>query len=214
MAENLISRNVVLAVVGSGAKTEIVDAFVNAVNKYGTRFGLINPESVAMFLAQCAHESGGFKWMGESGWLKNPDAANKSKAYYPYYGRGFIQVTWKDAYTKFSQWYYGDNRAVTNPKLLENPTIGAIASLWWWGVYKPNDGFKDLHTAAQKGDITRVTKIVNGGTKGLAERKKYFNTAIAVFKKKIWNVLWAGASASVSLPLHGFLSRIYLYYKK
>ena len=48
---------------------------------------------------------------------------------YKYRGRGFVQLTGKDNYKKYSQMIFGDDRLVDNPDLLEDPSIAAKVSV-------------------------------------------------------------------------------------
>ncbi len=64
-------------------------------------------EEIQYIIATVWHETGGtFRPVREAGWLRNYDKylrTNKNtKRYYPYYGRGFSQITWKANYQKFS----------------------------------------------------------------------------------------------------------------
>ncbi len=56
---------------------------------------------------------------------------------------------------------------------------GALASaLWFWNT-------KNLNAVADTSDVTRLTKIINGGNIGLADRKQRFDKAMAVLTGKI-----------------------------
>lgn len=84
----------------------------------------------------------------------------KAKKYWPYFGRGFIQITWRDNYK-----LYGDALGVdlvSEPNLALNP--GTAASIL--AKY-----FRDHHiqVPAELGNWTRVRELVNGGHNGLAE---------------------------------------------
>jgi putative chitinase len=202
-----IDKDTIQAIV-PGAKTEYVQALVNAVVKDGVKYGIDTAQSLAMFIAQTAHETGGYVYMMESGWLKNPDAWSKANTkYYPYQGRGFIQLTHDYNYKDFSIHYFGDNRLLSNPRLMNNnPILGAYAALWFW-KYGNGGGVAQL---AREGKVLEVTKKINGGTKGLTERKIFFNKAIAVMKKKIYQVKWKGQSNYSLITLWNYLTHITL----
>lgn len=59
----------------------------------------------AMFLATVTEETGGFKYFEEGGYLSTTEkieAFQKKLRYYPWYGRGLIQLTWQENYQKAS----------------------------------------------------------------------------------------------------------------
>lgn len=77
-----------------------------------------------------------------------------------YIGRGLLQVTGKDNYRAVGQAIGVD--LVHTPELLAQPDIALRASIAWWEARIPDPAM---------GDVKRVTKIVNGGTHGLADRQ-------------------------------------------
>ncbi|AHI60312.1 tail fiber protein [Erwinia phage Ea35-70] len=84
-----------------------------------------------------------------------------------YRGRGFMQLTGKANYAAASKGLGID--LVSDPdKLSTDPTMAAKSALWYW---KSRNGIEE---AAKKGDLNTVTKLVNGGTHGLAERGQLF----------------------------------------
>lgn len=163
--------------------------------------GINDPEELAALMATTAHESGNFKQTQENLnysaatlmklWPKRfptrdkaaavanggPEAVgnevyggrmgnNSSGDGYKYRGRGFIQLTGKANYQAFAKATGID--AVSNPDLLNNPDMAAKSALYFWSSRK---GLRD---AGQKGDINTVTKMVNGGSNGLADRQKKY----------------------------------------
>lgn len=90
-----------------------------------------------------------------------------------YRGRGFIQVTGKANYASLSKATKIDY--INNPDLLLNEADSMISALWYWDKH-------NLNILADKDDLKRITKIINGGYNGLRERrllledyKKIFN---------------------------------------
>lgn len=81
---------------------------------------------------------------------------------YRYCGRGYIQITGKDNYKRLSEDTHLD--FLTHPELLEQPEYAALSAGWFWNK-------NNLNVYADKDDIITVTKRINGGTNGLAERK-------------------------------------------
>ena len=129
----------------------------------------IKGKELAAFLAQCSHESGGFRYLSE---IWGPTAAqntydgrmgnNKSGDGYRYRGRGYIQLTGKNNYTQAGRALGLD--LVKNPDQASTPEIGAKTSVWFWKTnVQPRISNWD--------DVTAITKIVNGGYNGLDDRK-------------------------------------------
>jgi putative chitinase len=135
-----------------------------------------NPKRIAMFGAQTRHESANFATTVEFG-------QGAGKAYYPYYGRGWIQLTWQSNYQKFGQWavqqgYIDDpNAFVNNPDLLADIKWAGIVSAFYWVT--PHAGHNLINDDSDRGDVKAVTYTINGGYNGLDERQQYYNEAIA-----------------------------------
>ena len=122
----------------------------------------IPKDKQALILGQFKKESGNFAFLSELGgkdYFKKYDIAhNPSKAKelgntepgdgYKYKGRGFVQLTGKANYAKYSQMVFGDDRLVTNPELLERPDIASKVSLAY-----VEDRAKGFETAD---DLTRA----------------------------------------------------------
>ena len=150
-------------------------AALSALDKYGDKVGLTK-QGKLLILAQFAHESGGFKFIKEIGNGKGRKYGLPSGPYGKiYYGRGPIQITWEENYKKITQTYFpkmGINTDIhKNPELCElNLEIGCAASLAWFMM--PGNGQRAIK-CANSGDIVGLTKAINGGTNGLAERQKY-----------------------------------------
>lgn len=167
------------------------------------------PQRVAAFLAQCAHESGGFKALKENlnykaeslckvfgKYFPNMDIANQyahnqeaiaNRVYgnrmgngpeesgdgFRYCGRGLIQLTGKQNYTKFAESI--DTPVEDIPEFL-GTFEGAIQSAcWFWET-------NNLNQYADSGDILTMTKKINGGTLGLADRQQHYTHAIHVLQ--------------------------------
>lgn len=151
-----------------GATATIAEdlAFVLAstVSDYGL---LDNSLRLQHFLAQLGHESDGYKAMEEyaSGRayegradLGNTQAGDGVR----YKGRGPIQITGRSNYRT-----YGKRIGINiekYPELASNPCIGMRLALEYWKA-------KGLNALADADDILGITKKINGGTNGLADRK-------------------------------------------
>jgi len=87
-----------------------------------------------------------------------------------YRGRGIIQTTGRESYAKFGAQCGVDFEG--NPDLVVSGEHALKPALAEWTS-------KSLNDAADRNDITAITKGINGGTIGLAERTAWF--------VKIWN---------------------------
>lgn len=138
----------------------------------------------AAFVAQLAHESGEFRWMEE---IWGPTAAQRR--YEPpsdlaarlgntqpgdgkrFKGRGPIQITGRYNYTKYGRLLQRD--LVTEPAAAAAPDVAfATAGLFW-----STNGLNELADAQQ---FVAITRRINGGTNGLADRQKYYERAKSV----------------------------------
>lgn len=162
--------------------------------------GIVAKEEVAMFLSQLWHESGGFKRLSEnlnysadtlmriSGSAKKAGRAAVEAAVaqgpaaigelmyggrmgnaqpgdgFKYRGRGLIQLTGKDNYAAASKELGVD--LVNNPDMASDPLVALKIALWYWK--------KRVGSVGASGDVTAVTKRINGGTIGLADRANVY----------------------------------------
>lgn len=92
-----------------------------------------------------------------------------------YFGRGYIQITWKNNYR-----YYGNIIGVdlvSNPELALDPTISAnIAALFWLN--------RDIQTQADREDWTAVRASVQGGSNGLNRLISISTNLLAIARAK------------------------------
>lgn len=87
-------------------------------------------------------------------------------------GRGLKQLTGRDNYSRCGN-AIGEN-LLTFPDRLLAPVNAALSAAWFWST----NGLNDL---ADRGDVPAMTKKINGGTKGLAERTALWNQGLEVF---------------------------------
>jgi len=93
-----------------------------------------------------------------------------------YRGRGILQITGKDNYTRCSRELFEDLRLVENPDLLLEPEYAVLSACWFW--YK-----NGLNYCCDEGDVMKMTKKINGGTIGLEDRIKHWNHALDVMQR-------------------------------
>ena len=185
-----------------------LDGWYDALSNVLPEYEIDSPQRVAAFIAQCTHESGGFKRLKENLNYKWESLRKVFPKYFPtdelaqeyahkqeqianrvyggrmgngdessgdgfrYCGRGLIQLTGRNNYTKFAE---SIGMAVEEvPSLLETFEGAVKSACWFW---KTNN----LNQYADAGDILTMTKRINGGTIGLEDRIKHYNHALEVF---------------------------------
>jgi putative chitinase len=147
--------------------------FLDGINAAMDEFGIDTPARQASFIAQVGHESGQLQYVRElasgSAYEGRKDLGNT----WPgdgvrYKGRGLIQITGRANYAACGAALGLD--LVDHPELLEDPTNACRSAAWFWSTH-------GLNELADAGDQVRVTKRVNGGTNGLADRLALFEVA-------------------------------------
>lgn len=147
--------------------------------------GCTTVDRIAMWCAQIGHESGGLKWMEEladgSQYEGRQDLGNTQPGDgRKFKGRGPIQVTGRSNYTRLSQWCYEQQLVPTptffvdQPDQLASDRYGFLGVTWYWTTQRP------LNEAADIGDVVWATKLVNGGTNGLDDRRRRYNSAMGM----------------------------------
>jgi putative chitinase len=106
-------------------------------------------------------------------------------------GRGLKQLTGRENYTNF-----GKSVGMTAEEAAEYVATekGAIESAcWFWNA-------KKLNAIADSGDIVKMTKVINGGDIGLADRQKRWEGALAILGGKVSVSAAAPAAKSPAAP--------------
>lgn len=173
--------------------------------------GIASDKEIAEFCAQCAHESGGFRRLIENlnysaeglarTWppryanddkspnelahriARNPEQiANHTYANrlgngspesgdgWKYRGRGIIQLTGKSNYAAANK-ALGIN-CLQNPDMLTSMEWAAMAAVWFWVKNK----------CGKASTFEAQTKIINGGTNGMADRKARLDRALSAIQ--------------------------------
>lgn len=103
--------------------------------------------------------------------MKNGDEASGDG--FKFRGRGLIQLTGRDNYTRFAEAL--DMDIDSTIAYLETPN-GAVASAgWFWDNNK-------LNAICDRNDFVLLTKRINGGTIGLEDRKHHYEIAMRFLK--------------------------------
>lgn len=159
--------------------------FVPLLNAAMDEFEINNRARQTAFMAQTMHETASLTFLRElaSGVAYDTGSLAKRLGNTPeadgdgqkYRGRGLIQITGHDNYLRCSIALYGDARLLKNPEILEQPQDACRSAGWFWFTH-------GLNALADAGNFLRITKVINGGTNGLAEREAFYNKAKGVFK--------------------------------
>lgn len=89
-----------------------------------------------------------------------------------YRGRGLKQLTGLSNYRACSDALMED--FVNQPDRLLMPVNAALSAGWFWSR-------NGLNAVADRGDVVKMTRIINGGENGLKERTALYDGAVAVF---------------------------------
>lgn len=155
-----------------------VDRYLHYINKYLDVFEINTPLRASHFIAQCCHETAGFKFMKEQGkvnYFLNYDKGSLAKMLgntqkgdgWKYRGRGFLMLTGRANYQSYQDSEYCKGDIMSNPELLEGQNGSVKSAMWWWFTH-------GLNELADKDDIVKITKKVNGGLNGIDDRKNWF----------------------------------------
>ena len=178
--------------------------------KAAMAFYKLTPIRAAHFFAQTAHETGEYKLFSENlnysaaglqgtfgkyfpgtieeSYARNPEKiANRvyssrmgngdeaSGEGWKFRGRGYIQLTGKSNYSKFDS--FVDDNIISNPDLVASKYPLASAAFF----FNSNNLWSICDLGSDEATVSKVTKRVNGGTIGLADRIKHF--------KEYWSYL-------------------------
>jgi predicted chitinase len=127
------------------------------------------PRRQAAFLAQVAHESGELRYFEElasgAAYEGRKDLGNTRPGDgRRYKGRGPIQITGRANYRKLNLPLEED------PPLAARPDVGFRTAGWFWNS-------RDLNKFADAGDFREITRRINGGYNGMADRERYYARA-------------------------------------
>ncbi len=147
------------------------------LNRAMAEAGINTPKRKAAFLAQLAHESGQLRYFEEiasgAAYEGRKDLGNTQPGDgVRFKGRGPIQLTGRANYTAASKDLGID--LVNNPKRAADPDVGFRVAAWFWST-------RGLNALADAGNFDGITKRINGGYNGKADRDRYHAVARDVF---------------------------------
>ena len=147
--------------------------FLAPLNAAMAQFGIDTPLRQASFLAEVAHESGQLLWLRElasgAAYEGRSDLGNVVAGDgVRFKGRGLLQITGRANYAACGVALGLDLLAA--PQLLEQPGAACRSAGWFWQS-------RGLNRLADAGDQERITRRINGGINGLAERLALYQVA-------------------------------------
>lgn len=154
--------------------------FLPYLNATMTEFGINSKARKAAFLAQVGHESGQLIYVQElasgAAYEGRLDLGNVVEGDgIRFKGRGLIQITGRTNYVAVGMAL--DIDCIITPALLEYPENAARSAGWFWNEHK-------LNQYADSGDFTTLTKRINGGTNGLADRQALWERAKSILPEQ------------------------------
>jgi putative chitinase len=194
-----------------GCRPEIARAIIGPMQETFTLYDITTGARIAAFLAQAGHESAGFTRTKESlnysadGLIKTwPSRFTRAQAElvarkpehianivygkrlgnknpgdgFRYLGRGWIMVTGLANYESITELLTQKLTTVPDftmhPELLESPRWAALSAGAYWDDHELND-------LADSGEFEKMTRKINGGLIGYADRKARYAKALRVF---------------------------------
>jgi putative chitinase len=150
---------------------------IDEMNACLERYDITTPQRIRHFLSQTAHESGGGRYKKElasgEAYEFRDDLGNDEVGDGPKYkGAGYIQLTGKYNYLRLSE-YLGDPRVMEGVDYVAQNLPFTSAGYWW----DDNEMNELIDNGA---DVVAVTRRVNGGTNGLADRQHYYDICLRV----------------------------------
>ena len=144
----------------SQAEVDAIDIFISKVNATFSSFTI--PQWAYIFATTFHETNATFMPVREAYWLSE-DWRKKNLRYYPYYGRGFVQITWKENYTTYGK--------LLNIDLVKNPDLAMSADV---AFYILTNGFANgrftgrkisEYISANKKDYAGARRCINGTDK-------------------------------------------------
>ena len=140
------------------------------------KYHINTPLRIAHFLAQVGHESLSLKYTRElasgEAYENRADLGNTEPGDgVRFRGRGLIQLTGRDNYARYGAYAGLDLLKKGNEELIAStPKYALDVSLWFWDSRK-------LNSHADADNLRAITRRVNGGYNGLADRQDYLDRA-------------------------------------
>ena len=167
-----------MAEVTPNLERKISEKLIQGFYSYFPEYEINTTQRIASFIAQAAHETGGFKWFYELGGKSyfnkyEPETSIGKKLGnlhigdgYRFRGRGIFHLTGRYNYQRYSELLGLD--MVQNPDEAADPITACKIACEYWKQTK-------LNPLADDGNLREITKRINGGYNGWNNRLKYYN---------------------------------------
>ena len=159
---------------------QVAGVFVSVLNTAMGKYGIVTRLRIAAFIAQIGHESGQLVYVREI-WGPTPAQAKYEGRKdlgntvpgdgFKYRGRGLIQITGRANYAECGEALGLD--LINHPELLEKPQHACMSAAWFWAS-------RGLSTLADAGKFDTITRRINGGQNGAADRQALYAKALKV----------------------------------
>jgi predicted chitinase len=132
------------------------------------------------FIAQIGHESGELRFREEiasgAAYEGRRDLGNTQPGDgRRFKGRGLIQLTGRANYTEYAQGIGRKDEILRSPEIIAiDPVLCVDVAGWFWEKRK-------LNVLADRDDLIKITRRINGGTNGLDDRRRLLVRAKALF---------------------------------
>jgi len=159
---------------------EKVELFLPFLNETMEKYDISTPQRIRMFLAQIGHESGQLRYTTElasgEAYEGKRNLGNTQKGDgVKYKGRGLIQITGRNNFVLCG--FDLDLPLLEHPELLSEPRNATLSAGWFWNE-------NDLNRICDMNLFETLTRRINGGLNGYADRYKLYQRALEVIKEK------------------------------
>jgi predicted chitinase len=168
-----------LALVFLRADDGVIDELAPGILQAMAKRAIDTPLRQAHFLAQIGHESMELRFREEiasgQAYEGRTDLGNTRPGDGPRFkGRGLIQLTGRANYTEYGENIGRRDEILANPEIVAtDPELCVDVAGWYWETRK-------INALADRDDLVAVTKRINGGTRGLEDRRRLLLRAKAM----------------------------------
>ena len=160
-------------------QAKIIQALGGVITITLARFEINNDLRCAHFLAQICHESDGFsttvEYASGQAYEGRTDLGNANPGDGARYkGRGLIQLTGRANYAQYGKLL--GLKLIDNPELAADPATSLLIACKFWNL-------NVLNLSADRDDLEKITRRINGGLNGLADRRACLARAKAAFAR-------------------------------
>lgn len=193
----IITADILKAIAPGSKKTnyKLLPDLAHWMNEWFPHFEIDSIGELRHILSQWAHESDSFNTLEEyasgKAYEGRIDLGNiKIGDGERYKGRGPTQTTGRANYIRLGEKLHKPSLFLDNPELLETPQWGVWASCVYWDDKSLNDianmsdsvliPYKIKKELLHVSPIEYISRKINGGTRGLSERKQFYERAKSI----------------------------------